>query len=322
MEKVIIDSKYLGKRIDKCLIEILKGYDVDIPSRSFLQNLIGKGVLVNGKTVKRSHKFKEGDVLEIDKKFFVDTLAKVDSSSRVVGQKGDLDIVFENDNYIVLNKPKGLVVHPGVGNGEGTLANYVRGYLEEKDEYDNLMDRGGIVHRLDKGVSGLMVVAKNKEMQDFLKQQFQDHEVEKLYIVETEKFQESELDTLNVVRDISLKEGINIDENWITLQGYIGRSSKNRFRMIFKSYEFGGSKLAISHFLKIGEERYFVKIDTGRMHQIRATLFHLGRTVIGDSLYTPGTRQFTPDSISLESVYLSFKDLSGEKKIFSTYSNE
>ena len=316
MEKINIGEKLSGQRIDKCLVDILKNFDIKIPSRSLLQQLTGEKVLVNGGIVKRSYKLKERDVLEIDKEAFQSALEKIDLSISIVPQKKELEIVYEDSNYIVLNKEKGMVVHPGVGNSKGTLANYIRGYLEEKQEYDPLVDRAGIVHRLDKGVSGLMVVAKKKEMQEFLKKQFQNHEVEKIYRMETEKFKESELDMLEIVDGFSLEDGVNIDKRWLTVKGYIGRSRRNRIRMEFKSYEFGGSKFAVSHFLRIGEDTFLVKIDTGRMHQIRATLCYLGRYITGDSLYTPGSRVFTPDSINLESIYLSFKDPSGEKKIF------
>ena len=316
MEKINIGEKLSGQRIDKCLVDILKNFDIKIPSRSLLQQLIGEKVLVNGGIVKRSYKLKEGDVLEIDKEAFQSALEKIDLSISIVPQKKELEIVYEDSNYIVLNKEKGMVVHPGVGNSKGTLANYIRGYLEEKQEYDPLVDRAGIVHRLDKGVSGLMVVAKKKEMQEFLKKQFQNHEVGKIYRMETKKFKESELDMLEIVDGFSLEDGVDIDKRWLTVKGYIGRSRSNRIRMEFKSYEFGGSKFAVSHFLRIGEDTFLVKIDTGRMHQIRATLFYLGRYITGDSLYTPGSRVFTPDSINLESIYLSFKDPSGEKKIF------
>ena len=316
MEKINIGEKLSGQRIDKCLVDILKNFDIKIPSRSLLQQLIGEKVLVNGGIVKRSYKLKERDVLEIDKEAFQSALEKIDLSISIVPQKKELEIVYEDSNYIVLNKEKGMVVHPGVGNSKGTLANYIRGYLEGKQEYDPLVDRAGIVHRLDKGVSGLMVVAKKKEMQEFLKKQFQNHEVEKIYRMETKKFKESELDMLEIVDRFSLEDGVDIDKRWLTVKGYIGRSRSNRIRMEFKSYEFGGSKFAVSHFLRIGEDTFLVKIDTGRMHQIRATLFYLGRYITGDSLYTPGSRVFTPDSINLESIYLSFKDPCGEKKIF------
>ena len=220
---------------------------------------------------------------------------------------------------MVINKKKGMVVHPGVGNRKGTISNYVRGYLESKGEYDPLVDRAGIVHRLDKGVSGLMVIAKNKGSQEFLKIQFQNHEVEKMYLVETEKFKESKLDVLEIVKDFSLDNGIKVDDKWLTVKGYIGRNSLKRMQMKFKSYEFGGSKYSVSHFLRVGENSFLVKIDTGRMHQIRATLIYLGRYILGDTLYNPVKGDVLSDSISLESVYLGFKDIKGKRKIFNIY---
>jgi len=319
MEKVKIGEKFSGERIDKGLVDILQDFNIHIPSRSFLKDLIGEKVRVNGEIVKRSYKLKEGDILEINTEAFENVLEDIDLSVSVVPQKRELEIIYENSNYIVLNKEKGMVVHPGTGNRKDTLANYIRGYLEEKQEYDTLVDRAGIVHRLDKGVSGLMVVAKNKKAQEFLKKQFQDHKVEKIYRARTKTFKKSELDMLKIVKDFSLEGELDIDGRWLKVKGYVGRSRNNRIRMEFKPYEFGGSKLAVSHCLRTGENIFLIKIDTGRMHQIRATLSYFGRYIIGDSLYTPGSRIFTPDSIDLESIYLAFQDLSGEKKVFNIF---
>lgn len=318
MERIEIGGEYSGKRIDKAIVEILKGLDIYIPSRSFFKKFLVKGIIVNGRTVKGSYKLKEGDVVEIDTSLLEEEISEIDISGKVSPQNMDLDIVYENDQYMVVNKPKRIAVHPGVGNKDGTLSNYIRGYLESKGEYDPLVERGGIVHRLDRGVSGLIVVAKNSESQRFLKKQFQDRKVKKIYKAKTVKFKESELDSLQISKIRFQGDDIETGKEWLKVEGYIGRSRTNRFRMVFKKYDFNGSKPSVSHFCKIGEEEYLVKIDTGRMHQIRATLFYLGRTINGDTLYSPGSRKFTPDAIDLESVFISFLDPSGEKKIFTT----
>ena len=317
MEEIVTGDKYNGKRADKCMAEILRNMGINVPSRSFLKNAFNSGILVNGSTMKRSHKLKKGDVIKIDREYFNRTLKEIDLSENIIPQEGKLDIVYENDNYIVLNKQKGVAVHPGVRNRDNTISNYVRWYLEDKKEYDPLVDRAGIVHRLDKGVSGLMVVAKNKKMQDFLKTQFKKHKVGKIYMAEVEKFRESKLDMLDIYNDFVLDNNLIIDSRWLTVEGYIGRNHINRFKMEFKPYEFAGSKSAVSHFLRVEEEKYLIKIDTGRMHQIRATFEYLGRYICGDTLYKPGSRVTVSDKISLESIYLSFVDISGEKKFFS-----
>lgn len=319
MEKVIIEKNFENKRIDKCLVDILKNMNIKIPSRSFLTKVMNDNIMVNGRTVKRSYRLKEGDVLEIEKENIEKILKDTDLSGKIIPEKGELNIVYENDEYIVLNKQKGFVVHPGAGNHSGTIANYIRRYLEDKGEYDPLVDRAGIVHRLDKGVSGLMIVAKSKESQEYLKNQFQNHLVTKIYSAETEKFKESELDTLTVVDGYSLENGFELNSNWFTVKGYIGRSRSNKLKMEFKPYEFEGSKSAVSHILKVGEEKFLVKIDTGRMHQIRATMLYMGRYIKGDDLYKPGNSENLPDSISLEAVYLEFKDMDGKQRIFNIY---
>lgn len=316
MEEVVVGEKYKGKRIDKCLVEILKGFNVNVPSRAFLKNIFGKGILVNGVSVKRSYKLKKGDRIQIDREYLKKILEDIDLSENIIPQKGNLNTVYENSDYLVINKAKGIAVHPGVGNRDKTISNYVRWYLEQKNEYDSLTDRAGIVHRLDKGVSGLMVIAKDKKTQEFLKRQFQEHTVVKIYKAEVKKFKDSQLDMLEEYKNFSLEDEINADNKWLTVKGYIGRNNINRFKMVFKLYEFLNSKPAVSHFLKIGEEEYLVKIDTGRMHQIRATFEYLGRYINGDSLYKPGSRRNKAEKISLESVYLSFKDTSGEIKVF------
>ena len=317
MEEIIAGDKYNGKRADKYMAEILRNIGINVPSRSFLRNAFNGGILVNGSTIKRSHKLKKGDVIRIDREYFNKVLEEIDLSENIIPQKGKLNIVYEDDDYLVLNKQKGVAVHPGVGNKDNTVSNYVRWYLESKKEYDPLVDRAGIVNRLDKGVSGLMVVAKNKKIQDFLKIQFKKHKVEKIYMADVEKFRESKLDMLDIYDNFIEDSSLATDSRWLTVKGYIGRSHINRFKMEFKPYESTGSKSAVSHFLRVKDERYLIKIDTGRMHQIRATFEYLGRYVCGDTLYKPGSRINISDKISLESVYLSFTDISGEKKFFS-----
>jgi len=173
------------------------------------------------------------------------------------------------------------------------------------------MDRCGIVHRLDKCVSGLMVVAKNKLTQEYLKGEFAKKNVIKIYPAYLEESNniEQRIDIREYLKEMSID--LQPWKNWLKVEGYIGRSKSNRYKMEFKKYEFGGSKYALSYILFSGREA-LIKIDTGRMHQIRVTLAYLGYHIQGDSLYGNGCG----DEIMLESVLLSFQKRSGERLIF------
>ena len=305
-----IQEKNIGVRVDILISEILREKSL---TRNIIQRYIEKGCTVNGKRCKRSYKLKEGDILEIDEKYWDTVKRDLDLSNEILPQKGNLDIRYEDDNLIVLYKSKGLVVHPGVGNRDNTLANFLREYLESKGEYDTLLDRCGIVHRLDKGVSGLMVVAKNKGSQDFLKGQFKDGSVIKIYRAELEESKDIEhnLDIKKYLKELNIE--LQPWKSWEKMEGYIGRSSVNRYKMEFKKYEFSGSKYALSYIKFFGKE-VLIKIDTGRMHQIRSTLEYLGYHIKGDCLY--GNGKEGNDMIMLESVLLSFLNIDGKRLIF------
>jgi 23S rRNA pseudouridine1911/1915/1917 synthase len=308
--KVTIDKKFHDERIDKFVELKLKGLGFKQATRSMIKDDVSKGVMVNNEEVKPSYRLKQEDIVEIDEKYWQEFFDNEDKSEEIVAQKIELNILYEDSDLIVLVKPKGMVVHPGIGNTQDTLANYLRGYLEEKKEFDINMDRAGIVHRLDKGVSGIMVVAKNKEIQEKLKVQFAKRQVEKIYLAQVEKYKSSEL-TKFTQRDLDqvLDDVIQKKEdfrNWFEANGYIGRDNVNRYKMAFKLYEFGGSKKARSYILPISEDKMLIKIVTGRMHQIRATLYYYGYYIKGDSLYSPGQRNSSSEEIMLKSIYLSF----------------
>lgn len=303
--EIIIKGDDVGKRLDFLVSEIYKETSL---SRSIIQKHLNKGCLVNGKICKRSYKLRESDTVVIDEKYWEEIEKGLILSEEIVSQKGDLDIRYEDEDLIVLNKPKGLIVHPGVGNREKTLANYVRYYLESKNKYDESVERCGIVHRLDKGVSGLMMVAKNRGTQEYLKGEFKKNNVLKIYYAQLEE-------SINIEQKLNLLEYVNkieteskMWEQWQKVEGYIGRDRVNRYKMEFRTYEFAGSKYALSYIL-FSKNEALIKIDTGRMHQIRATLKYLGYHIQGDSLYGKGSG----DKIMLESVLLSFKNQDGLK---------
>lgn len=308
--EIKITEENKGRRIDVFLLEILRDTVPGI-TRTLVQDNISNGCLVNGVGCKKSYKLREGNLVSLDMDFWENLSSTVDLSENIIAQNGELDIRYEDADLLVLYKQKGIAVHPGVGNLDNTLANYVRMYLEKKGEYDPLVDRAGIVHRLDKGVSGIMVLAKNKETQEFLKSEFANRRVVKIYHAYVERVGDREM-SKDFERDIDLKKYLSeMDisfepwKEWFNMRGYIGRSSKNRYKMEFKLYEFGGSKFAESYILKSGNE-VLVKIETGRMHQIRASLEYLGLRIVGDTLYGSRGDSGNSDSIMLESVLLSF----------------
>jgi 23S rRNA pseudouridine1911/1915/1917 synthase len=308
--KITIDSKFHDERLDKFIELQLKELGFDQATRSMIKDNVSEGSKVNSEDVKPSYRLKQGDEIDIDQEYWENFFETQDLSEEIIPQKGELNILYEDQYLIVLLKPKGLVVHPGVGNQKDTLANYLKEYLQSKNEFDINMDRAGIVHRLDKGVSGIMVTAKNKSVQEKLKQLFARREVEKIYLAQVERFKPSELESfskqdLDKVLDEVMNQEISY-EDWFKAKGYIGRDNVNRYKMAFKLYEFGGSKSAKSFFLPIKEDQILIKIVTGRMHQIRATLYYYGYYIKGDNLYTPGKGESTSEEIMLKSIYLSF----------------
>ena len=308
--KIPIERKYNNQRIDKFLVFQLQKIGFKQVTRNMIKDNIQQGVKVNDAEIKPSYKIKGGDIINIDEQYWKELFSKLDLSDQISPQKGELNILYEDKYILVILKPKGLVVHPGVGNKTDTLANHIRFYLESKNEYDVNMDRAGIVHRLDKGVSGIMVIAKDKQSQNNIKEQFINREVEKIYLAEVEQFKESELGSFEKSNLHTVLENIqknNIDfSNWFVAEGFLGRDKVNRYRMDFKLYEFGGSKSAKSYILPMNDNKMLIKIVTGRMHQIRATLNYYGYSIKGDTLYRSKRIKKSSANIMLKSIYLSF----------------
>jgi len=262
-----------GKRLDALLSEKIEGW-----SRSRLQKLIDEeNVLVNGKTTRSSYKVREGDVIDVE-------LTEQDDV-RFEPEDIPLDIVFEDEYLAVINKPAGMVVHPGAGVSGGTLANAIawhfrsepsaqaRGQIVESGQTNwpptdaGGSDRIGIVHRLDKDTSGLIVVAKNIETQEALSAAFRERNVQKSYI--------------------ALVHG-NPRENSGTIDRPITRDRWHRTKMTVAAN--GRNALTL---WKV-RERYEkfalldVEIKTGRTHQIRVHLASINHPVVGDATYNEG----------------------------------
>ncbi len=326
--EIIITNEKIPNRLDKYLTsQISQNIDLlsykDLLTRNFVQNNLIDFVSVNGKRAKASYKLKLEDRIGIDiekiKKFLDDLTQKKLEIDKIIPENGSLDIVYEDQDYLVINKPKGVPVHPGNENSTGTMANYVKGYLVNKNEYDPLLERGGIVHRLDLPVSGLMIFAKNISSQQWFKKKFEDHEIFKIYRLRTvENSKEIKIYkdkiTSNYLADKWLRDEIDLNE-WNRYEGYIGRSRNERIKMEYSIFKVNNSfKNAQSFLIRTGEYEYYINIRTGRMHQIRATLDYLGLHIEGDTMYGSG-RQI-PKAIDLESVVLGFVDNKETKKVY------
>ncbi|GAB4161434.1 MAG: RluA family pseudouridine synthase [Candidatus Dojkabacteria bacterium] len=329
------ESNLIGERYDKAVLMALNASDEveadlkAIVSRSMLVKELAKFSTVNNSVAKPSYRLRAGDLLEIDIEKLLKILNEVallnQQAEQILPEKGDLNIIAETADFLIVNKPAGMVVHPGVANMNGTLANYLKFYLEAEAPLDPNLKRAGIVHRLDKGVSGLMVVAKTRKTQIELQNQFEKHLVTKLYLAEVVKVRDTEYTKLQPEVAQEYLEVINEWnkndkplENWIWVEGYIGRDGRDRKKRLFKGFFFEGSKRAQTYFYPLGENKWLIKLVTGRMHQIRASFNYLGYAIVGDSMYgAPQTSsKMNPDSISLTSVYLEF-ELFGVKYSYS-----
>ncbi len=327
MKKYITKKEDQGKRVDKILTSLLrKEPSLENISRSFVSESFDKGIQINESIKKPSYKVKMGDEIVVDiallKEKYAQEQIKQDAESKIVEQKGSLNILFESRDFLVLRKESGIVVHPGIGNESDTLANYVKGYLVEKGEYDKELKRGGVVHRLDKGVGGLILFAKNRKAQKHFSLQFEKHKILKIYYAEcipenSQIF--SALKSPHLVGEVArmYEKGneVNLSE-WREIEGVIRRDSSNRKRMVFEPNCFDERyRYAKSYVLPISKGKLFVLIETGRMHQIRATLKSLGLVLKGDTLY--GYRgEEVKNKIGLNSVILGFEDLDGKRRVF------
>ena len=252
MNKYIVESEYSNVRLDKYLSSILTDF-----SRTHIAKIIDEGgVLVNDKEAKASLKLKEGDEVSL-------TLPEV---KELEIQKEDipLDVVYEDSDILIINKPQGMVVHPSNGHYEGTLVNAVLFHSDDLSGINGVI-RPGIVHRIDKDTSGLICVAKNDAAHIELAKQLKDHTMARTYV--------------------ALVRGV-IPENSGEINLPIGRDPNNRQKM---GVTRTNSKEAITFFkvLKRYKEHTLVEchLKTGRTHQIRVHLSYIGFPVEGDPLY-------------------------------------
>ena len=227
-------------------------------SRSLILNLIKSGdVLVNDSKIKPSYKVKLGDKITINK-------VKTDTTN-IIPWDYPLDIVYEDDDIIIVNKPSGMVVHPGNGNKDHTLVNALKSYTDKLSDLNGI-ERLGIVHRIDKDTSGLIMIAKTNKAHEILGKYFKEHSIKREYI--------------------ALLCGI-FPHDTATIDAPIGRDEKNRLRMTVTS---NNSKRAVTHLevlkrYKAGFTLVKARLETGRTHQIRVHTKYIGYPVYNDPVY-------------------------------------
>ena len=254
--RFVADKGQTLLRVDKFLVTRMEN-----ASRNRIQQAAEAGcILVNGKAVKSNYRVKPLDVVSI-------VMDRPRYECEIIPQDIPLEIVYEDADVLVVNKPAGLVVHPGHGNYSGTLVNALAWHFRDNPEYDVSDPRLGLVHRIDKDTSGLLVIAKTPEAKTHLGLQFFHKTTQRKYV--------------------ALVWGA-MEEDQGRIEGHIGRSLKDRLQMtVFPNGEYG--KSAVTHYRTIERLGYVSVVEcvleTGRTHQIRVHMKHIGHTLFNDERY-------------------------------------
>lgn len=277
MEEYNLESseEWTDRRLDKVLSEYFDGY-----SRSFIKKLFDDGlILVNSKAVKPSYKVRAGDMIDIS----VPDPVSID----IVPEDIPLDIIYEDDDVILVNKPKGMVVHPAPGHYSGTLVNGLMYHFGSSLSGINGEFRPGIVHRIDMDTTGVLVVCKNDNAHRALSEQLHEHSITRKYYA-------------IVHGNISSDEG--------TVDAPIGRSPKDRKKMAINNRN---GRRAVTHYRVLerfgGRYTYIeCQLETGRTHQIRVHMASIGHPILGDEVYGPKKCPFKLQGQTLHAGVLGF----------------
>lgn len=268
----IVSLEDVDKRIDKYLSEKIEG-----KSRAFIQGLIQKeNVHVNNKSIKSNYKLKVSDTIKID---------KIDEERLMIEPENiPLNILYEDNDLIVINKEKGMVVHPATGNYNKTLVNGLLYHCKELSDINGLI-RAGIVHRIDKDTTGVLVVAKNNESHIFLANQLKEHSMKREYL--------------------ALIEG-NLKDDKGIIDKPLGRNKKDRLKVGVVE----GGKKAITHYEVLerfkGVTLLRCALETGRTHQIRVHMASIGHPLLGDMVYGFKKQKFKVNGQLLHARVLGF----------------
>lgn len=272
--KFIVEEKDSGQRVDKYLNELMEDQ-----TRSFIQKLIKEhAVFVNAKEVKANYKINTGDIVEIT----IPDAVELD----VLPQNIPLDILFEDDDILLVNKPKGMVVHPSAGHHDGTLVNAVLYHCKENLSGINGVLRPGIVHRIDMDTTGVLVICKNDSAHLSLTKQLKEHSITRKYHA-------------IVYHNLKEEEG--------TIEGTIGRHPTDRKKM---AINVKNGKDAVTHYKvleRFGKFTYIeCQLETGRTHQIRVHMASIHHPLLGDTVYGPAKSQYHLQGQTLHAMVLGF----------------
>lgn len=277
MEETIelkITGEMDGKRLDVVLTELSDGL-----TRSYITRLCKEGrAKINGEVAKGNKKCKEGDCVTLE--------VPEPKELLILPEPMDLDIVYEDSDVILINKPKGMVVHPAAGHYSGTLVNGLMAHCKEDLSGINGVLRPGIVHRIDKDTTGILIVCKNDKAHQSIAKQLYDHSITRKYHA--------------IVCD-------NIKEEEGTVDAPIGRSPKDRKKMAVVS----GGRHAVTHYrvlrrLKKGFTYIECQLETGRTHQIRVHMASIRHPLLGDDVYGPKKSKYTLEGQCLHAKVLGF----------------
>lgn len=256
--RFVVDKGQSMIRIDKHLVNLMSGI-----SRNRLQDAADAGnIFVNDKPVRSSYRVKPLDVISI-------VLAYPPSQFEIIPQDIPIDIVYEDEDLMLINKKPGIVVHPGFGNFDGTLLNAIAWHLRDNENFDPNDSRIGLVHRIDKDTSGLILIAKTPEAKTHLGKQFFNKTTQRRYH--------------------ALVWG-NVKENEGTIIGALARNPRDRMQFIvFPEGENPFAKYAVTHYKVLERFGYVTlvecRLETGRTHQIRVHMKHIGHTLFNDERY-------------------------------------
>lgn len=273
MNDIILISDTENERIDSYISN-----QVEDMSRNSVQKLItGGNIKVNNKSIKANYKLKKNDEIKV--------ILPEPEVLDIIPENIKMEIVYEDDDLAIINKSQGVVVHPAPGHSSGTLVNGLMYHLKNLSSINGVL-RPGIVHRLDKNTSGLMIVAKNDKSHNYLAERLKEHSIYRIYY--------------------ALVEG-NVKEDQGIINAPLGRSDKDRKKRAVTSKN---SKEAITNFWVLNRFANYtlvkLKLETGRTHQIRVHMKYIGHPVVGDDVYGSKTNKFGLAGQLLHSKSLGF----------------